>query len=184
VSDGRKSQRPQTGGVRADGRRRKPADGKCEACEQRLPLVWHHCHDCGVFIAWLCDPCNLTLTEHAIEYWDRISQVHLHECAPRLAIELPPLCSSHSELPRHGTRNLYMANGGGDGRYVSISTLSGYITVEQLAAVAGINANTARDYANGRRNERPIGEKIGGTWFIPFAAVIAFLEQRWEMTAQ
>jgi hypothetical protein len=78
---------------------------------------------------------------------------------------------------------MYLANGGGDGRYVSVSTLAGYITVEQLACVAGINANTARDYASGRQNSRPIGQKIGGAWFIPFAAAVQFLETRWEMTS-
>jgi hypothetical protein len=63
-----------------------------------------------------------------------------------------------------------------------VSTIDGYITVEQLAVIAGINANTARDHASGRQSNRPIGQKIGGAWFIPHAAAIEFLESRWEMT--
>ncbi len=65
---------------------------------------------------------------------------------------------------------------------MSVATLPGYITVEQLAVIAGVNANTARDWANGRHNNKPIGQKIAGTWFIPFATAIGFLESRWEMT--
>lgn len=149
----------------------------------RAALKWHHCHSCGVFVAWLCNPCNLTLTEHALEYWDALAKVHDHACHQPMALPFDVLAieSVARPAPAPNTRQLYMSNGGGDERYISTSTLDGFITVEQLASILGINANTARDIASGRNNGRPIGQKIGGAWFIPYSDALAELARRWGL---
>jgi hypothetical protein len=143
-------------------------------------LKWHHCHDCGRHVAWLCDRCNLTLSEHAIEHWDAIAQVHEHACDPRMFHV--PMSGRAPEVARHGTRTQHLSNGGGDDRYVSVSTLDGFITVEQLAVICGVNANTARDIASGRSTGQPIGRRMGkGGWFISHHNVMSYLEQRWDL---
>lgn len=79
------------------------------------------------------------------------------------------------------TRPLYLSNGGGDHRYLTVSKADGYVTVEQLGAICGVNANTARDLVNGRRNGRPIGQLFGSSWLISYADVLAILEKRWKI---
>lgn len=168
-----------TAKIRANGRPPKPRDRRCEACGGRAPLRWHHCHDCGQFVAWLCDACNTTLTEHAIEHWDAIFKAHCHECTARLFDV--PRATDAGPRDRYGTRTVHLSNGAGDPRTYSASTLDGYITVEQFAVAMGVNAQTARDIASGRQNRRPLGEQINGTWFVPHHAVLMYLEQRWGL---
>ena len=129
-------------------------------------------------MAWLCDNCNLTLTEHAIEHWDAIAKVHDHECAPRMFAV--PMSVRTSDAPRNGTRTQYLSNGGGDDRYVSVSTIEGFITVEQLAVICGVNAGTARNIASGKSGP-PIGCRIGSSWFVSHHNVMAYLENRWNL---
>lgn len=80
------------------------------------------------------------------------------------------------------TRPLYMSNGGGDDRYITVSRRPGTVTVEQLAAICGVNANTARDIASGRHNGRGIGRLHDGTYLIEHTDVLAYLERRWGIT--
>lgn len=162
----------------------KPTGGHCEGCGTRVGrnrLKWHHCHDCGSFVAWLCNHCNLSLTEHAIRHWDALERVHAHECnqSPRL-FEVEPLEADPGPGMDGPTRRLYMSNGAGDGRYISASNIDGHITVEQFASVIGTNANTAREIASGRQSGQPIGTRIGGSWFISHDNVLAHLEKRWN----
>jgi hypothetical protein len=73
-----------------------------------------------------------------------------------------------------------MSNGGGDDRYISVSNIPEHVTVEQMAAVCGINANSARAIVSGRNGAPPIGVKIGNAWFISHDNLLAHLEQRWR----
>lgn len=169
-------------------RTRKPRDGKCQLCTRRVGsshLVWHHCHTCGIELGWLCDDCNLPLTEHLLANWERAHKfVQRHECAAApirmfdvdAVVPLRRVSSS--------TRTVHFSNGGGDGRTYQASTVSGHVSVEQLAAVLGVNANTARDLINGRKNGRRRGQQIDGTWHVPHNEVLAILDQRWNRNEQ
>jgi hypothetical protein len=132
----------------------------------------------------LCNDCNLTLTEHAIEYWERLAAIHAHDCtsAARL-FDVVGVADTRPTEEDGMTRRLYLSNGGGDDRYVSASKRDGYVTVEQLAVICGINANTARDIASGRQQGgRGIGHRHGNTWLIGHDEVLAHLAKRWRIT--
>jgi hypothetical protein len=130
-------------------------------------------------VAWLCDACNLSLTEHAIQWWDRLASVHLHDCRPPAALFALPAIRPDAETST--TKPLHLSNGGGDDRYITVSKVPGTVTVEQLAAICGVNANTARDIASGRQNGQGIGRKHDGTWLIEHSNALAYLAKRWGM---
>lgn len=163
--------------------RQKPRNGQCEGCDRRIGMAnlrLHHCHECGAFISWLCDDCNLALTEHLIEHLPQLTAMQgTHNCHSPL-FHHPRSTPIRRETTRY-TRPLHLSNGGGDNvRTVSISTLAGHITVEQLAVILGVNAQTARDIASGRNKTRPgIGHKLDGTWFIHQSDVIVHLTRTW-----
>jgi hypothetical protein len=122
----------------------------------------------------------LSLTEHAIRWWNELARIHRHDCQPPET--LFDVVAERSDKATATTRPLYLSNGGGDDRYITVSTKDGYVTVEQLAAICGVNANTARDAVNGRHNGgRGIGHRFGSTWLIEHADVLAYLEKRWKI---
>ncbi len=134
-----------------------------------------------MFVGWWCDACNLPLTEHAWKHWARLAALHQHACARPMELDLDVQHTRTEPAARSAhTKPVYFSNGGGDRRFYSASTLDGYITVEQLAAVLGVNAQTARDIASGRNNGRQLGEKVGGTWFVEHSDVLALLSRRWS----
>lgn len=176
MPDGRTPRRS-TGKLR--GLHRPPVGTPCIACGDCTErLKWHHCHECGAFVAWLCNGCNLTLTEHAIAHWDDIATAHQHRCEP--SPQLFPVDGLRVRRPRSGdlTRSLYLSNGGGDTRYVQVSRDPDLLTAEQLGVVLGMNANSARSILNGRSGPQ-WGQKIGGVWFITRSALLDLLRERW-----
>jgi hypothetical protein len=136
-----------------------------------------------MFVAWLCNDCNLSLTEHAIKNWERLAAAHAHECdGPQSLFPVADLADARPMVEEDSmTRRLYLSNGGGDDRYVSASNRPGYVTVEQLAVICGINANTARDIASGRQGGPGIGELVAGRWMIRHDEVLAYLPKRWKI---
>lgn len=170
--------------ARSAPRAPKPTDGRCELCKTqvgRSQLKDHHCHDCGVYYAWLCNDCNLALTEHVLRRWDAVDAfVRAHECHPMLFVVgtgIRPTPISASAVARQH----YLSNGGGDSRYISASTVKGYITIEQLAAVLGVNTGTTRQIVSGRHSGIQRGEKHDGTWLVAHDEVLAILRERWEL---
>jgi Recombination endonuclease VII len=164
--------------VRRQARTASPSNGKCQLCHSyvgRHNLVWHHCHDCGAELGWLCNPCNMPLTEHILHRWDKVDKfVRRHVCSPRL-LDVPPVLPDQPTSSM--TRPLHLSNGGGDNRYVNVSKLSGHVTCEQLGVILGINANSARDLVSGRKGSRRAVLQ-SGTWFVPIPEVIELLKTR------
>lgn len=70
---------------------------------------------------------------------------------------------------------------GHDPRYVMCSTVEGYVTVEQLAAILGVSAGTARTLVGDRWGRQAVAEKIGNVWLIPVAAAHRILAERWHL---
>ena len=66
------------------------------------------------------------------------------------------------------TRKNYFGNGH-DERYVNVSNIAGYVTIESLSGMLGVASGTVRDLiSGGRKGERPqLGVKIGNTWMVP-----------------
>lgn len=162
-------------------RTRPPVDGVCTVCRRHvgvMSLVWDHCHDCGVERGWVCDDCNMALTEHLILHWDDASRyLATHTCTPRLFDHAANRMSRRPEP--EGTRRVYIGNGSGDPRFVRVSTRPGMLTVEQLAAVLGVAAGTARDRVAGRRGRCAV--RLGNAWFVHHADALNILRSDWNL---
>ena len=141
---------------------RPPDEGICVICQRQVgssKLVWDHCHECGKelgFRDWICGDCNRALSRHLISNWEAATgYLSNHQCAPSL-FDMPSL-TRPNYLKKTQTDRCYFGNGGDDPRYIMVSIDKSFITVEQLAAVLGVAAGTARDKVrkragDGRRN--------------------------------
>lgn len=159
-------------------RSRPPADNRCQLCKRLTDLDWDHCHTCGQERGWLCPDCNKALTVHVERHWKAASEyltIHQDQCSPPLFEmghpDVRPSTRSTS------TKKVHLGNGAGDPRFYYASAIDGLVTVEQMAAVMGVAAGTARDQIDGRR--RKIGIRVDGTIFLKQADALLLLHERW-----
>lgn len=164
---------------------RKPENGRCQCCGRfagHAGLVWDHCHDCGQGRGWACDDCNVALSKHLILHWvEAHAYLEGHRCpGPPPALFDSPDATPSVRLQRSvHTRTLHLSNGGGDGRTVNVSRHKGYVTIEQLAVLLGINTASARDLVNGRRGRQHDAKRTeDGTYLVPTESVITIIEER------
>lgn len=151
----------------------------CQQHVGRINLVWDHCHECGGERGWICNHCNIAMTEHIIDNWDAATEwlFTRHECTPRL-FELP---YRDRLMHRHATgetRTLHLGQGPNDHRTVRISAVPGYVTIEQFAIFLGITPGTARDIVHGRLNKMPWAQIHGRTILLSIPDALNYITER------
>lgn len=160
-------------------RSRKPVNSRCRICERCTDLDWDHCHKCGKERGWICPACNTALTEHIEQHWSSAeAYLSSHQCDPALFDALPASRKVESRPSTH-TRQVHFGQGRNDPRYYYASKLEDAITVEQMAAVMGVTAGTARDWIDGRRGQ--VGFRRDGTIFISHIEALKLLHSRWNI---
>lgn len=164
---------------------RKQGNGLCACCGEYVGtsrLVDDHCHLCGAARQFICEPCNLVLTEHAERHWTALgSYLDAHACQPTAPalFDMAPTPKERPVTAELHTRQQRLSNGGGDHRHVRVSTVPKYATVEQLAVVLGVNTATARDLLNGRN--RTLGTKKDNVYLIRWEEVVELLRSRGQL---
>lgn len=162
----------------------------CEICgrsEDPTAALHHdHCHVCDHWRGWLCSACNTALTVHIEGHWSKAKEyLDRHICVPALfAVDSEEPARVPAD-PARVTRRSYFGNGAGSRRFVIVSQIPGYVTVEQFAAVCGVVAGTARDVITGRHTGRMIGTRFrdggsGPVWMVNHADTLNYLSSRWE----
>lgn len=168
--------------TRSKPKSRPPSEGVCVVCLRHVgveKLVWDHCHDCGVelgFRGWICGNCNTALTRHLIHNWDAASSYLLnHQCSPNL-FDMP-LSSRPKTVKQTQTERCYFGNGKNDPRYIMVSVDKSFITVEQLSAVLGVAAGTARDKVRKRRGDGRRSPLI----LVPLSQAFEIIRKNWKL---
>jgi recombination endonuclease VII len=161
----------------------KPRDGRCQICRRFVGvrgLRREHCHVCQLVRGWACDDCNLPFTEHVQENWLAWrGYFDAHICNPGARLFDLPAAPRPTRATTSATRPLHLSNGGGDDRIVNVSLVKGYLSIEQVAAMCGINTATAREQFNGRQYAaRPSKRAANGAYLIPIEEAVALLEDR------
>lgn len=167
----------------AQNQRSKPRDGRCQICRRFVGvrgLRREHCHVCQLVRGWACDDCNLPYTEHVQEHWAAWRDFFdPHVCNPHAQLFDVPATPRPVRTPTSATRPLHLSNRGGDDRIVNVSLLKGYLTIEQVAVMCGINTATARDCFNGRRGPARMAKKAdNGAYLVAVEEAMALLEDR------